>query len=76
MKNRINNLARTNWLLDHDREESDVMTDADGLEYIMSDKGEGEMEDGVMTEFSGKKIYLPEDDELINETNHLTQQDE
>lgn len=71
MKKIINNLARAEWLLNHDREEGDVMLDADGLEYVMSDVGEGEMEDGSMTEFSGKKIYLPESEELIEEANRL-----
>ncbi len=71
MTKHIKNIARQEWLLNNDREEGDVMEDADGLEYIISDEWEGEMEEGTMTRGSGKRIYLPESEELIIEANRL-----
>ncbi len=55
----IEKLERAQWLLDHESTEEEVMIDAEDREYIMTESLEGEMEEGVMTEFSGRKIYLP-----------------
>ncbi len=70
----INKLARAEWLIEYGRLEEDVMVDEeDGKEYIVTDPTEGEMEDGHMTEFPGKAVYLPDFEEMVVEAQRLAQ---
>jgi hypothetical protein len=51
---------RENWLSERGLSTKDVLIDEDGDEYVMELAGEGEMEDGRMTQFgSDKRVYLP-----------------